>query len=293
VTQPDSADKSTEVFVLGDLDGSVIARDAPPAELNLEVPHSARMYDYYLGGKTNYAVDRQAAEQAITVSPHARVGAQQNRAFLHRAVRFLTEQAGVDQFLDIGTGIPTSPNLHEVAQAVAPTARVVYVDNDPIVLTHARALLASSPQGRTAYLEADLRRPMDVLASPILAETLDLSRPVALSLVAVLHFFPDATAPAAIVRQLLEALPTGSYLVMSHGTGDFAPEETQRFVDLYNQRGIPFLTRSRAEFAALVPAGMELIEPGIELVHRWHPDTDPDLYTDAEISVYGLIARKL
>ncbi|MBL7493666.1 SAM-dependent methyltransferase [Frankia sp. AgB1.9] len=162
----------------------------------------------------------------------------------------------------------------------------------PIVLVYGRALLDSSPEGRTAYLEADVRRPADIVTSPVLAETLDLTRPVALSLIAVLHFVPDAADPATIVRQLVDALPAGSYLVTSHGTGDIAPEETQRVVDVYNQRGIPFQTRSRAELEALVPAGMEIVEPGTAVLHRWRPDTDPDEYADADVSAYGLIARK-
>jgi hypothetical protein len=292
VPHPDSADEPAEFSLLGTLDGSLIPREAPPVELHVEIPHSARVYDYFLGGKTNYPVDRSVAEQSLAAFPHARVGARQNRAFLLRAVRFLAAQAGIDQFLDIGAGIPTSPNLHEAAQAIIPTARVVYVDNDPIVLTHARALLASSPQGRSAYLEADLRRPLDILTSPVLAETLDLSRPVALSLVAVLHFFPDATGPAAIVRQLVAGLPAGSYLVLSQGTSELAPEETQRFVDVYNQRGLVLQNRSRAELEALVPADLEIIDPGTTVVHRWRPDTDPDQYADAEVNMYGLVARK-
>jgi hypothetical protein len=267
------------------------ATEADLPELYFDRPHPARMYDYYLGGKTNYQVDRVAADQVLAVFPQLRVISEQNRAFLHRAVRFLTD-AGVDQFLDIGTGIPTPPNLHEVAQQAVPATRVVYVDNDPIVLVHARALLESSPQGRTAYLEADLRSPEAILASPVLARTLDLSRPVALSLIAILHFVPDTDGPAAIVRTLLDALPAGSYIVMAHGTADVASEEAQRAVDIYRKRGIPFQTRSRAEIEALLPAGMELVEPGIQLLHRWRPETDPDELDDATVGSYGLIAYK-
>jgi SAM-dependent methyltransferase len=264
----------------------------PLVTLRVDIPHSARMYDYYLDGKTNYPADRAAAEQALSAFPTLGLYARQNRAFLHRAVRHLAEQAGIDQFLDIGAGIPTPPNLHEVVQAVTPKARVVYVDNDPIVLAHSRALLASSPEGRTAYLEADLNHPADILSSPILTATLDLATPVALSLIAILHFFPTATDPGALVAQLAEALAPGSYLVLSHGTGDIAPEETQRVVDVYNQRGIPFQTRSGAELAELVPVGMEIVEPGIQLLHRWRPDTDPEQVSDADVSAYGLIACK-
>jgi hypothetical protein len=206
-------------------------------------------------------------------------------------VRFLAE-AGIDQFLDVGAGIPTAPNVHQIAQAVIPTARVVYVDNDPIVLAHSRALLASSPQGRTAYLDADLRRPEAILADPVLSETLDLSRPVALSLIAILHFFPDSSGPAAIVRRLIDELPPGSHLVISQGTGDFAPEQTRLVAETYQQRGMSVRFRSLAEVEALVPPGMEILEPGVVLLHRWRPDTDPEQYPDADVSGYGLIARK-
>ncbi len=197
---------------------------ARSVDLREDIPHSARMYDYYLGGKDNYAADREAAEQALAVFPHLRTYASQNRAFLHRAVRYLAADAGVRQFVDVGTGIPTSPNLHEIAQRVAPDARIVYVDNDPIVLVHARALLTGTPQGRTAYVDADLRRPDEMIAVPEFAATLDPARPIALSLIAILHFFPDADRPADIVARLCERLPAGSFLVVSHGTAELAPQ---------------------------------------------------------------------
>jgi SAM-dependent methyltransferase len=249
------------------------------------------MYDYYLGGKTHYPADRVAAEQALTAFPTLGLYARLNRAFLLRAVRFAAE-AGVDQFLDVGAGIPTSPNLHEIAQGIRPTASVVYVDNDPIVLVHARALLESGAQGRTAYLDADLRKPLDILSSDTLTGTLDLSRPVALSLIAILHFFPDEADPATLVRSLVDALPAGSYLVLSHGTGDLAPAETERVAQVYNQRGIPFQTRGRAELAALVPDSMDILDPGVAVLHRWRPDEDPAAHSDADVSAYGLIAAK-
>jgi hypothetical protein len=293
VTQVDSVDEPAEPSPIGSLEGSGFRTDEPPpANLQVDVPHSARMYDFFLGGKTHYPADRAAAAQALLAFPDMRTTTRQNRAFLHRAVRFLAE-AGVDQFLDVGTGIPTSPNLHEVAQSVIPAARIVYVDNDPIVLAHARALLTSSPEGRTAYIEADLRRPADILASPALVETLDLTRPVALSLLAVLHFFPDATDPAAIVRQLVEPLPSGSYLVLSHGTADATSAETQsNTTAAYQRGGIAVQVRSRDEIAALLPATLQILEPGITMAHRWRPDSDPDLLSDTEVSIYGLIARK-
>ncbi|ADP82708.1 SAM-dependent methyltransferase [Pseudofrankia inefficax] len=264
------------------------------AELRVDVAHSARIYDYVLDGKTNYPPDREAAELLMAAFPNTRTAARQNRAFLHRASRFLAERKGIDQFLDIGTGIPTSPNLHEVVQAVRPASRVVYVDNDPIVLAHARALLTSSAEGRTAYLDADLNRPADILTSPVLSGTLDLSRPVALSLLAVLHFLPDAAQPGALIERLMAELPTGSYLVISHATDDRStPDATQRLVDLYGKQQISIQMRSRDEVAALVPAGMELVEPGITFLHRWHPDSEADQYADDDAPLYGLIARKL
>jgi SAM-dependent methyltransferase len=207
-------------------------------------------------------------------------------------VRFLAGEAGIDQFLDVGTGIPTPPNLHDIAQAVRPTAKVIYVDNDPIVLAHARALLTSSPQGRTAYLEADLHRPQDILTSRAVSQILDLSRPVALSLVAVLHFFPDDLKPADLVAELVDQLAPGSYLVISHGTSDLAPETAERGAEVYQRSGIPLQLRTRAQVEALVPAGMDLIDPGVVLLHRWRPDTDPSIFADTDISGYALIARK-
>jgi hypothetical protein len=294
VTQPDSADGSTEVAGPGFLpDPADESGASPGVPLRIDIPHSARMYDYYLGGKTNYPADRVAAEQILSVSPSARITAEQNRAFLHRAVRFLAGQAGIDQFLDIGTGIPTPPNLHEVAQAIRPTAQVVYVDNDPIVLAHARALLASSPEGRTAYLEADFRRPADILTNPAFTETLDPSRPIALSLLGLLQFFPDAAHPDTILRTLVDVLPAGSYLMLSHGTGDLLPEASKRASDVYNERGIPLQLRSRAEIEALVPADLKIIDPSVVLLHHWRPDPDTEPCADADVSGYCLVAHKL
>jgi SAM-dependent methyltransferase len=279
-------------LVADPLKGSVITRETQPVDLCVDVPHAARIYDYLLGGKTNYPADRQAAEQVLAAYPAGRITAEQNRAFLHRAVRYLTGEAGIDQFLDIGTGIPTSPNLHEVAQQINPTASVLYADNDPIVLAHARALLVGRYEGRTAYLEADLRDPVKILTSPVLAATLDLSRPVALSLVAVLHFVPDKANPAALVAELVEVLAPGSYLVISHGTSDLAPEEAERGTTAYQRTGIPLRLRSREEVEALIPAGMDIVEPGTVALHRWRPDAGSELIADRDVSGYGLIARK-
>jgi S-adenosyl methyltransferase len=268
-----------------------VAPEFEPVDLKTDQPHSARMYDYYLGGKDNFPADREAAKQALAVFPNARVVSQQNRAFMIRATRHLAREAGVRQFLDIGTGIPTSPNLHEVAQGIDPRARIVYADNDPIVLAHARALLTSKPEGRTAYLDADLRDVHRILNAPELRATLDLSQPVALSLIAILHFFPDSDDPYGIIRRLLDALAPGSYLVAAHGTAD-VNADTPRLTDAYRQRGIHLQSRTRTEFERFFD-GLDLVEPGVRIVHRWRPDDAvPGDLTDAEVSNYGAVGRK-
>jgi hypothetical protein len=263
------------------------------AEIDTSKPHPARLYDFYLGGKDHYEIDREAAFEALAAFPSIQTCAQVNRLFMHRATRWLTAQAGIRQFLDIGTGIPTEPNLHQIAQGVAPDARVVYADNDPIVLTHARALLRSTPEGRTAYIHADVREPESILTAAALHDTLDLSRPVALSLNAVLHFVPDEFKPYDLVARLVDALPSGSYLVLSHCTGDFAPDEWAEMVSLYHRRGIPAQVRTADEVARFFD-GLELLEPGVEVPHRWKPDADQPLadVTDAEASFYVGVARK-
>src|ERR1700746_3232091 len=190
------------------------------AEIDTSKPHAARIYDYLLGGKDHFAIDRETAEKGIKLIPTGRTAARENRAFLGRVVRYLVAEAGIRQFLDIGTGLPTTNNVHDVAQAVELSARVVYADNDPLVLAHARALLTSSPQGRTAYIQADLREPEAILASPVVRDVLDFSQPVALITVAVLHFIHDEFKPAAALATILNALPSGSYLAASHVTGE-------------------------------------------------------------------------
>ncbi|WP_035925474.1 MULTISPECIES: SAM-dependent methyltransferase [Pseudofrankia] len=257
------------------------------------VPHPARMYDYYLGGKDNYPADREAAEKPLAVLPNARIVAAEGRAFMHRTTRYLAREAGIRQFLDIGTGIPTSPNLHEVAQAIAPDARVLYVDNDPSVLTHARALLTGTSIGRTAYLDADLRQPEKILGSAELADTLDLSKPVALSLIGIFHFIPDTDDPYGLIRAYLDALPSGSYLTLSQFTADLAPEEAARAAEVYHRSGLPAVARSREQIARFFD-GLEPVDPGVALIHRWRPDEagTADEPTDAQVSAYGALARK-
>jgi hypothetical protein len=254
-------------------------------------PHSARVYDYYLGGKDHFAADRETAERAMRSWPAVRTAVRENRAFLGRAVRYLASEAGIRQFLDIGAGLPSAANVHEVAQAVAPESRVVYVDNDPIVLAHARALLRGSSEGRTAYIDADLREPERILASPQVRETLDLRRPVALMLVAVLHFLPDADDPAGLVATLLDALPAGSYLVASHVTPEHDPAGVGGLVRTYRQGGISAQARTAADFAALAFGALEMIDPGVVLVSEWRSAGGPRPLP-AEVNWYGGIGRK-
>ncbi len=269
--------------------------DQQAIDLRTDRPHPARVYDYLLGGKDNFPADQAAAQQGLEANPNSRIPPRENRAFLGRAVRYLAEEAGIRQFLDIGTGIPTSPNVHDVAQAVAPAARIVYVDNDPIVLAHARALLTSSPQGRTDYIDADLRDVEKILQSPQLHETLDLDQPVALLLIAIMHFIPDADDPYGIANRLLEALPSGSYLALSHLTGDFDPAAWEGVAAIYRKSGVIMRVRSRPEIERFFD-GLELVEPGVQSLPRWRPDPDAagavGHPTDAQVSVYGGIARK-
>ncbi|MEV7598298.1 SAM-dependent methyltransferase [Kitasatospora sp. NPDC089797] len=257
-------------------------------DLRLNVAHSARMYDYYLGGFTNFAADREAAGHVLATAPWVRAAARANRAFMHRSTRSLA-QAGIDQFLDIGTGIPTSPNLHEVAQGIRPGARIVYADNDPIVLTHAQALLTSTREGRTAYVEADVTDPAGLLTAPGLRETIDLSRPLALSLNALLHFVPDGHGAYELVERLKAALAPGSALVMSHLSPDFAPEQIRRIVGIYETAGTALQARTRAEFTRFFD-GWTLLEPGIVPVPLWRPDPGEPLVPAADAAGYAGVA---
>ena len=263
-----------------------------PAEIDTSRPHSARMYDYFIGGKNNFAADRETAAKVLRNSPSVRIAARENRAFLGRAVRYLTAEAGIRQFLDIGTGLPTAENVHEVAQAVAPSARIVYVDNDPLVLTHARALLTSAPEGRTAYINADLRDPATILSSPVVRDVLDFSQPIALMLVAILHFFPDENKPAEVISTLLDALPPGSYLAASHLTTEHDPAATTAGQRAMQGAGIPMQKRDADEFARLAFSGLELVPPGVVLVSEWRPEDPGPRPLPAEVSCYGGVARK-
>lgn len=260
-------------------------------EIDTSKPHSARMYDYYLGGKDWFPVDREAAEQVKKVFPMARTGARANRDFMHRATRHLASAHGVRQFLDIGTGIPTAPNLHQVAQAVIPECRVVYADHDPVVLEYADALMRSStPEGRTAYVQADVRRDR-VLETREVRETLDLDEPVALSLLALMHFVPDEDGPRELVRSMLDRLAPGSFLVLSHATADFDGEALLKQVkEIYGKGGTPLRVRDEEEIRSFFD-GLEMIEPGLTPTHRWRPDR-PTTMSDAEAFFYAGVARK-
>jgi O-methyltransferase involved in polyketide biosynthesis len=260
-------------------------------DLNTDVPHSARIYDYLLGGKDNFLADREAAAAIIKDWANLATSMRANRNYMARVARYLASEQGIRQFLDIGTGLPTSPNLHEVAQQVAPASRVVYVDNDPIVLVHARALLTSTPEGKTAYVDADLHDPEAILKAPQLLDTLDLDRPVALSLIAVLQFITDEQRAHRIVDQLVAPLPPGSVLALSTVTADSAPEEVNGGVAAYNARGIPCKSRGKAEVERFFD-GLELIDPGVTLVNHWRPDAQASAVDDAHVHMYGGVAIK-
>jgi hypothetical protein len=254
--------------------------------------HSARIYDYIIGGTDHYPADREAGDAMVREWPALPVHMRANRDFMNRAVRHLAEQAGIRQFLDIGTGIPTSPNIHEIAQSVSPDARVVYVDNDPLVLRLSRGLLNGTPEGRTSYIEADMRDPASILEAPGLRETLDLTRPVALLVIAIVHFMTHKDDAVGIVRRLLEPLPSGSHLAMSIGTAEFAPDEVGRVAREYAARGMPMRLRTLAEAAEFF-TGLEVVEPGIVQVHQWHPDgSGTEVIRDADIAMYGVVGRK-
>ncbi|MER5751358.1 SAM-dependent methyltransferase [Streptomyces sp. NPDC002088] len=265
----------------------------PPADIRSRIdttkPHPARVYDVMLGGKDNYPVDRQAAAAAIANHPQGFLTARHNRDFLRRAVTALVEKEGIRQFLDIGTGLPTAQNVHQIAQAIAPESRVVYADNDPVVLAHARALLTSGPEGRTEYIDADLRDYPSILREA--ARTLDFDQPIALGLVAVLHFIDDDEA-YGIVRELLDALPSGSWLIFSHMASDLHQEDTAKVVESFKKSGLTFYLRSQAEVERFfTDNGLTLAEPGVVPVPQWRPDgaapvpptPDPEYYESLDL----------
>ncbi|MDI3405287.1 SAM-dependent methyltransferase [Streptomyces cavernicola] len=253
-------------------------------------PHPARVYDWYLGGKDNYPVDEELGRQIATLEPAAKYAAQHNRWFMHRATRHLAGEAGVRQFLDIGAGIPTEPNLHRVAQRIAPEARVVYGDNDPIVLAHAAALLRGTAEGATDYLQVDVREPERILE--LAAKTLDFDLPIAVSLNAVLHFVPDEEGARETVRLLMAAAAPGSHLTLTNVASDYDPERTEQAVAMYKAGGVTLVPRSREEFTSLFD-GLDLVDPGVVWVPDWRPELAEDELRDGSpVPMYAGVGRK-
>ncbi|WP_432832922.1 SAM-dependent methyltransferase [Dactylosporangium sp. CA-092794] len=267
--------------------------DLPADRIDTSVPHPARRYDYWLGGKDNFAADRESGDRIAEAYPDTVTSVRENRRFMQRVVRSLAAEAGITQFLDIGTGIPTSPNVHQVAQETAPAARVIYVDNDPLVMVHNRALLVGTPEGVTEYVELDLRQPATILDDPTVRATFDFGKPIAVLLIAVLHFLDDDEQAYRIVAELVERLPPGSYLAVSHATYDPLPAETRDRLRLLAERGKdgPFHARTRAEFEEFF-TGLSLLAPGVCSLVEWRPDLDPKPEAEATaVAAYGAVAR--
>jgi hypothetical protein len=257
-------------------------------KINTNVPHPARVYDYFLDGKDNFEADRVAADAAIKAFPKTAESARAARAFLRRVVQFLAAEAGIRQFLDIGTGLPSGENVHQVAQSTAPEARIVYVDNDPIVLLHAQALLTSSPEGAVAYLDADLRDPEKILGEA--AKTLDFGQPMAVLLLGILHNIGDQDDPYGIVRRLVQAMPGGSYLAVCHLTAGIYPELAE-WAQALNERHIdaPIVLRDHAQVTSFFE-GLELVEPGVVQLSKWRPRSEAESAEAA--ALWGGVARK-
>jgi O-Methyltransferase involved in polyketide biosynthesis len=260
--------------------------EALAARIDTSVPHPARVWDYWLGGKDNYAADREVGDEIVKVMPDLPVNARAEREFIGRVVTYLAGELGIDQFLDVGTGIPTADNTHQVAQRVNPKARIVYVDNDPIVLAHAQALLVGTPEGATDYIDADLREPGPILEQA--ARTLDFSRPVALMLMGVLEFVPDPEQASDSVNTLLGALPSGSYLALAHSVHSPSMDEAAA---RWNASGATPLTLRTPEQLAAFFDGLELVDPGIVSLPKWRPDQATS-YTEREVFQYGGVGRK-
>jgi O-methyltransferase involved in polyketide biosynthesis len=259
----------------------------PAPGIDTRVPHSARIWNYWLGGKDNYAVDRAAGDQFLQIFPDIAVVARASRAFMGRAVRYLADEAGVRQFMDIGTGLPVAGSTHEIAQQAAPESRIVYVDNDPVVLAHAQALLVSAPEGATDYVDADMREPEQILQAA--AKTLDFSRPVAIMLLGVLGHVVDDEEAQSIVRRLVDAVPSGSYLVLSDGTNVIHGDQGEAAQQDYNESGAaPYCLRSPEQIGRFFD-GLDLVEPGLVSVPRWRPEGSgvPD-----EVDQFGAVGRK-
>jgi hypothetical protein len=274
---------------LSAVDGSGVWDRQAPQGIDTTVAHSARFWDYLLGGKDNYPIDREVGDQVLAFDPHLRGNARADRAFLVRVVSYLAGQVGIRQFLDIGTGLPTANNTHEVAQAAAPECRIVYVDNDPLVLVHARALLTSTKPGATDYVHADVRDPERVLREA--ARTLDFTRPVGLILFGVLNYVGADDEAQAIVTRLLGAAAPGSYLAISHPTAEVNGEAVERSMQHWNESGAaPIRTRSRRQLIGYFD-GLELLDPGVVSCSLWRPARS-DLGTPVEVHQFGGVGRK-
>jgi S-adenosyl methyltransferase len=255
-----------------DIDWAARGLDYEPPEIDTSKAHMARVYDYLLGGKDNYPPDREACEQLLKIVPTLPETVRQNRLFMQRLARYLAAEEGIDQFLDVGTGIPTSPNLHEVAQRVNPAARIAYVDNDPIVLAHAHARLTSAPLGQVASIHADMRDTKSVLTAPDLTATVDLSRPVGFFMLSTLHIIPDADEARELLDRYIAPLASGSFVAVSVAISDtLTPQASNEATSVLSSRGISILARTRAELTALFD-GLELIEPGVVAVNQWRPE---------------------
>jgi hypothetical protein len=258
-------------------------------ELNTSVPHSARIYDYILGGKDNFEADRAAAAAIMEATPDIPASMRANRQFMARVAHYLAADRGIRQFLDVGTGLPTSPNLHEVVQAVAPESHVVYVDNDPIVLVHARALLSTAPEGATSYVDADLHDVPAILRSDAVRDTLDFTKPVAVSLIAILQFVVDDPEVQRIVDELMAPLCPGSTLAITAVTAH--SDDAIRGAQAYTARGMPMKARTDDEIEAWF-RGLDLVEPGVTFVSDWHPAPDAKQYAPGQVMVKGGVAVK-
>jgi O-methyltransferase involved in polyketide biosynthesis len=264
------------------------ADDARTA-VDTTVPHSARIWNYWLGGKDNYPVDQEAGDAYAQMFPGVVDIARASRHFLTRTIRYLAGEAGIRQFLDIGTGLPTVDNTHQVAQRVAPESRIVYVDNDPLVLAHASALLTSTPEGATDYIHADLREPDTILAEA--AKTLDFTQPIALILSGILGHITDTGEARSIVRRLMAGLRSGSYLSVNDGTNIIAGDTLEKAQDSYNESGaMPYVHRTPAEIASFFE-GLELVEPGVVSCPLWRPEATP-FGPPKKVDAFGGVARK-
>ena len=266
---------------------SATANAAP--KIDTTRAHTARIWNYWLGGKDNYPVDRQVGDQIRQLHPGIGDYARADRVFLGRAVQYLAREAGIRQFLDIGTGLPTADNTHQVAQAIAPDSRIVYVDNDPLVLVHARALLTSTPEGACDYIDADMRDPGKILAEA--ERTLDFAQPVAVTMLGVVIFLADDEDPYGIVRRFMDAVPAGSYLVLSHTITSPAMPDVDAAVAFWNENGTPKLTQRTPEQITRFFDGLDLLEPGVVSCSRWRPEATP-WGEPAEVAMYGGVSRK-